>query len=313
MVKGLDLTGTVAVVTGGHSGIGLETTRALRHAGATVVVPVRDPAKGALALAGVPGVEIEHLDLLDPSSVDTFAERFLGTGRPVHMLVNSAGIQGVPLRLDDRGYESQFATNHLGHFQLTVRLWPALMRARGARVVSVSAAAHRVSPVVFEDIHCARREYDPMAAYGQSKTANILFARGVDERGERHGIRAFSLHPGAIVGTNLSPWATGDVLRSLGLVDDSGNPVIDPRQGKKTPQQGASTSVWCATSEELVGVGGVYCVDNNVASLAVPREDDGRWVAELRVPTGVSPHAVDAHATATLWDVSEALTGVSLD
>ncbi|MEU3980897.1 SDR family NAD(P)-dependent oxidoreductase [Streptomyces sp. NPDC026672] len=313
VVEGLDLTGRVAVVTGGHSGIGLETTRALRAAGATVVVPVRDPAKGAAALTGVPDVEIERLDLLDPASVDAFAARFLDGGRPLHMLIAGAGIQGVPLRRDARGYESQFATNHLGHFQLTVRLWPALVRAAGARVVAVSAAAHRVSPVVFEDIHCTGREYDPMAAYGQSKTANILFARGVDERGEREGVRAFSLHPGAVVGTNLSPWATPEILRSLDLIDEEGRPVIDPAQGKKTPQQGASTGVWCATAGELAGLGGVYCLDNDVAPLAVPRADDGRWTTELRLPTGVSPHAVDPGATARLWDVSEALTGAALD
>ncbi|MEW1649116.1 SDR family NAD(P)-dependent oxidoreductase [Streptomyces sp. NPDC091219] len=313
VVANLDLFGRTAIVTGGHSGIGRETTRALRNAGATVVVPVRDPAKGAEAVADIPGVEIDRLDLSDPLSIDAFAERFLNGGRPLHILINNAGTQGVPLRLDSRGYESQFATNHLGHFQLTTRLWPALVRAGGARVVSVSAAAHRVSPVVFEDIHYTRRAYDPMAAYGQSKTANILFARGLDERGDPFGIRAFSLHPGAIVGTKLSPWATPEMLRSLELIDEDGNPVIDPYQGKKTAEQGASTSVWCATSDELSGLGGVYCLENNVAPVAVPREDDSRWTTELRLPTGVSPHAVDPGSTETLWTVSEKLTGVLLD
>jgi NAD(P)-dependent dehydrogenase (short-subunit alcohol dehydrogenase family) len=158
VIRGIDLTGKVAIVTGGHSGIGRETTRVLREAGAEVVVPVRYPDRTELE-----GVEIAHLDLLDPASVDAFAEAFVTSGRPLHILVNSAGIMAVPLRRDARGYESQFATNHLGHHQLTTRLWPALLRAEGARVVAVSAAAHRLSPVDFADPN-----FDP-DRYGTSR------------------------------------------------------------------------------------------------------------------------------------------------
>jgi NAD(P)-dependent dehydrogenase (short-subunit alcohol dehydrogenase family) len=203
VVKGVDLSNKVAIVTGGYSGIGVETTRALTSAGAKVIVPARDLDKAATALKGLDGVEIEAMDLLDPASIDAFAETFLASGRPLHILVSSAGIMACPLTRDSRGYESQFATNHLGHFQLVTRLWRALRQANGARVVSVSSWGHRRSPIVFDDPNFERREYDRWSAYGQSKTANILFALALDERGKAEGVRAFSLHPGSIVGTGL--------------------------------------------------------------------------------------------------------------
>ncbi|WP_326954404.1 SDR family NAD(P)-dependent oxidoreductase [Amycolatopsis sp. NBC_01286] len=306
VAAGVDLTGKLAVVTGGHSGIGRETTRVLRERGAHVVVPVRDPAKAAGMLDGIAGVEIDRLDLADPASVDAFVRRFLASGRAVDILVASAGIMGVPLTRDARGHESHFATNHLGHFRLTARLSPAL--ARGARVVSVSAAAHRLSPVVFDDLAFKRREYHPMLGYGQSKTANILFALELD----RLGVQAFSVHPGSIVDTNLSGWATPETLRAMKLVDDDGKPVIDPYAGKKTVQQGASTSVWCAVSPQLADVGGVYCLDNNIAPVAPERDHDASRHGTGEVPpAGVSPHAIDPAAAARLWSVSEELTGVS--
>ncbi|GAA4591049.1 SDR family NAD(P)-dependent oxidoreductase [Planotetraspora phitsanulokensis] len=316
VIEGVDLTGKIAIVTGGHSGIGLETTRVLRQAGAQVVVPVRHPERAARALEGIDGVEIAKLDLIDPSSVDTFAGAFLASGRPLHIFVGSAGIMAVPLARDSRGQESQFATNHLGHHQLAVRLWPALLKARGARVVSVSAAAHRLSPVVFDDPAFERREYHPMLGYGQSKTANILFARELDRRGADHGVRAFSVHPGAIIGTNLSRYATPDTLRAMGLVDEEGNPVIDPFAGKKNVGQGASTSVWCAVSPRLDGMGGVYCLDNNIAVVAEP--DPGtldpfaHHSSEVPPPAGLAPHAADPESAVRLWDLSAELTGAGL-
>lgn len=187
VVKGLDLSGKVAIVTGGYSGIGLETTRALRAAGASVLVPARDHTRAVAALKRLDGVELETMDLIDPASVDAFAARFLVSGQPLHILVNSAGIGGGPLTRDARGYEVCFAANHPGHFQLAVRLWPALCQANGARVVAVSAWAHSRAPIVFEDLHFRQRDYSPGLAYGQSKTANILFALALDERGAAHG------------------------------------------------------------------------------------------------------------------------------
>src|SRR5262249_46697251 len=142
VIRSCDLRGKIAIVTAGHSGIGLETTRALRSAGAQVIVPVRDPNKAAQALADIQGFQVGAMDLLDPASIDAFSATFLASGQPLHILVNSAGIGGAPLRRDARGYESHFATNHLGHFQLTARLWPALRQAQGSRVIAVSAWAH---------------------------------------------------------------------------------------------------------------------------------------------------------------------------
>ncbi|MEU6341721.1 SDR family NAD(P)-dependent oxidoreductase [Streptomyces sp. NPDC046977] len=313
VVKGIDLTDRTAVVTGGHSGIGLETTRVLSLAGAEVVVPVRSPERAAAALRGIPRVRIEPLDLVDPASVDAFAEAFLRLGRPLHILVNSAGIMGVPLSRDARGHELHFATNHLGHYRLTARLWPALVRAEGARVVALSAAAHRYSPVDFADPHFERRVYHPMLGYGQSKTANILFARRLDELGADAGVRAFSVHPGSILGTNLSGYATPEALRGMGLVDDEGNPVIDPYTGKKNVHQGASTTVWCAVSPRLDGMGGVYCLDNNIASVTAPADHDpGQHGTRPVPPSGVSPHAVDPEAAVRLWHLSRDLTGADL-
>jgi NAD(P)-dependent dehydrogenase (short-subunit alcohol dehydrogenase family) len=265
--QGLDLSGKIAIVTGGYSGIGLETARAFHSAGAGVIVPARDRDKAALALEGLGGVEIEAMDLNDPVLIDAFAARFVATSRPLHILVNSAGTGGAPLTRDARGYELHFATNHLGHFQLVMRLWPALRHADGARVVAVSAWAHSRSPIVFEDPNFERRGYVPWMAYGQSKTANILFALALDERAKTHGVRAFSLHPGSIVGTGLSKYLSPEVLRAAGLVDQAGNPIIDPANNLKTVEQGAATSVWCATSPRLDGMGGVYCQNCDIAPL----------------------------------------------
>ena len=304
VIRGRDLGGKIAVVTGGYSGLGLETTRVLHSAGAKVVVPARDRDKAATALAGLDGIEIEAMDLLDPASIDAFAERFLASGRPLHILVNSAGIMACPLARDRRGYESQFATNHLGHFQLVARLRPALRRANGARVVSVSSWGHRRSPVVFEDPNFERRDYDRWSAYGQSKTANILFALALDERGKAEGVRAFSLHPGSIVGTGLEKHLSRDELRAFGVIDESGKPILDPAKNLKTVEQGAATSVWCATSPQLDGMGGVYCENGDIAPL-VPKEAESKGGDATRrtggQSLGVMPYAVDPEAADRLW------------
>ncbi|MFG1923019.1 SDR family NAD(P)-dependent oxidoreductase [Cryptosporangium sp. NPDC048952] len=288
VLAGLDLTGKNVVVTAGHVGLGLETTRALSRAGASVIVGSRDPERAASALAGVERVEIGRLDLLDPGSIDAFAEGYLGSDRPLHVLVNGAGIMGGPLVRDARGYERQFATNHLGHFQLTLRLHPAL---RGGRVVNVSSEAHRAGGIRWDDPHFTAG-YRPFLAYAQSKTANILFAVELDRRWSDAGIRGYAVHPGMVVGTELGSSMPADKAhetnRRMGLIDDAGNPVIDPARDQKTPQQGASTIVFAATSPSLADAGGVYLKDNDVTS-------------------DVAPHAVDPRAAARLWDLSEQL------
>jgi NAD(P)-dependent dehydrogenase (short-subunit alcohol dehydrogenase family) len=288
----LDLSGAIAIVSGGHAGIGLETTRALSDAGATVIVGARTAGAARAALAGIARVEVDRLDLLDPASIDAFAERFVASSRPLQMLVNNAGIMGPPLVRDGRGFESQLATNHLGHFQLTARLWPALRRAKTARVVSLSSRGHSRAGIDFEDPHFERRAYDKWKAYGQSKTANALFALALDVRGEAHGVRAFAVHPGAVV---------TELMRFLPQGEIDG--ILTRLAGTtfKTPAQGAATSVWCAASRQLEGMGGVYCED---VDIAVPVG------AEATTLTGVRPWAVDPAAAERLWTLSEGWTGL---
>jgi NAD(P)-dependent dehydrogenase (short-subunit alcohol dehydrogenase family) len=206
-----------------------------------------------------------------------------------------------PLTRDARGYESQFSTNHLGHFQLTARLWPALRRAKGARVVSVSSRGHRRAGVDFDDPNFERREYDRWVAYGQSKTANALFAVALDAMAQRQGVRAFSVHPGGVV-TDLSRYMSAEDLRAYGAVDEQGRPLIDPARNLKTPEQGAATSVWCSTSPQLEGLGGVYCENCDIA-VAVP--------ADSTEDLGVRPWAVDPELADRLWRLSERLTSIT--
>jgi NAD(P)-dependent dehydrogenase (short-subunit alcohol dehydrogenase family) len=304
VIQGIDLTGKTAIVTGGYAGIGLETTKALISAGATVIVPVRDKQKAEKNLAGI-AVEIETMDLMDPASIDLFAEKFLASGRPLHLLINNAGIMWVPLQRDARGYESQLSTNHLGHFQLTARLWPALKKANGARVVNVSSWGHHLSPFLFDDPNFNNREYDSMVGYGQSKTANILFAIELDKRGQEHGVRAYSLHPGSIVETDLKRHIADDsFLIQIGIYDENKNPIHDVSKGQKTIPQGASTTVWCATSPKLQHIGGVYCDDTEIASI------DIHWtgIPDLNNLTkGVTAYALDPEAAQRLWTISEEL------
>lgn len=302
VLRGRDLSGKVAIVTGGYSGIGIETSRVLAEAGATVIVPARTPEKARAAVSGIPQLELESLDLMDPSSIDSFAQRFLDSGRPLDILVNSAGIMAAPLIRDARGYESQFATNHLGHFQLTALLWQALRKANGARIVAVSSRGHRLSGIDFDDPNFERREYDKWKAYGQSKSANALFAVELDNRGRSMGIRAFSVHPGLIL-TDLSRHLTEEEIgRPKQVNNEQEQPVADENADRfKTVEEGAATSVWCATSDQLDGMGGVYCEDVDIAE-AVP--------ADSLKGTGVRPWAIDLDMAERLWRLSEQLTGV---
>ena len=196
VIAGHDLTGKVAIVTGGYAGLGLETARVMAAAGAKVIVPARNIEKARAAGENVPGLVFAYMDLMDPNSIDEFADCFLEDDKPLHFLINNAAVMANPLTRDSRGYESQFSTNHLGHFQLTARLWPALVKAEGARVVAVSSRGHVRAGVDFDDPMFESREYLPYVAYGQSKTANALFAVALDALGAREGVRAFSLHPG---------------------------------------------------------------------------------------------------------------------
>ncbi|WP_026538368.1 SDR family NAD(P)-dependent oxidoreductase [Arthrobacter sp. 9MFCol3.1] len=318
VIAGIDLTGKTAIVTGGYSGLGLETVRALASAGAAVVVPARRPehAREVFAAAGLMpattgGVSVAELDLADQDSVKEFAAGFLagpapgtvpgaapGASRSLEILINNAAIMASPERRVGPGWESQFATNHLGHFALTNLLWPALAAAQRARVVALSSTGHKLSAIRFDDINFDAG-YDKWRAYGQAKTANALFAVQLDALGRNFGVRAFAVHPGGIM-TELQRHLPREEMIAAGWMDEHGK--LDPRF--KTPAQGAATSVWAATAPALEGMGGVYCEDCDIAEATVPGSPEARV-------RGVDAHAVDREAATRLWQVSAEMTGLN--
>ncbi|SEN47401.1 SDR family NAD(P)-dependent oxidoreductase [Nonomuraea pusilla] len=294
VLRGIDLSGKLALVTGGYSGLGLETTKALANAGARVVVPARRPAAAKEAVGGLDGVEIDELDLADLGSVRAFAERLLATGRDLHIVIDNAGIMATPQTRVGPGWEAQFATNHLGHYALVNLLWPAIARG-GGRVVSVSSAGHHRSPIRWDDVQF-ERGYDKWLAYGQAKTANVLFAVHLDALAKDTGVRAFSLHPGGIL-TPLQRHLAKEEMVAAGWIDEEGN-ALDT--SFKTPEQGAATQVWAATSPQLAGMGGVYCENCDIAP---PAPATGERF-------GVRDYAVDPDEAARLWHLSATLTGI---
>ena len=291
VVDGIDLSGRLAVITGGYSGVGIETTRALVNAGASVVVPARRPDHARGELEGIENVEVGELQLDDQDSVRAFAEGF---DRPIDLLINNAGVMASPLFRVGPGWEGQFATNHLGHFTLTNLLWPRLNE--GARVVELTSAAHRITGIRWDDMQFERDPYDKWQAYGQSKTANSLFALQLDQLGQDQGIRAFAVHPGGIM-TPLQRHLSREEMQASGWIDEDGKVLVE----FKTPEQGAATSVWAATSPQLEGMGGVYCADCDIADVVESIQPGGG---------GVMAHAVDPDQAARLWEVSANLTGV---
>ncbi len=308
VIKGKDLSGKIVVITGGYAGIGLETTKVLAAAGATVVVPARDTQKAKKNLEGIANVTLEQMDLMNPASIDAFAEKFLVSGKPLHLLINNAGIMWVPLRRDNRGYESQLSTNHLGHFQLTARLWPALKKANGARVVNVSSFGHQIAPFDFDDPNFIHREYETLQGYGQSKTANNLFTVELDNLGKAHNVRAYSLHPGSVNGTDLGREAPVELFKQMGTHDTDGNLRPEVASTLKTIPQGAATIVWCATSDRLSQTGGVYCEDAEIAEL-----DSGNIEHKFDNPStlrGVRSYSLDKTNAKRLWVLSEQMTGI---
>jgi NAD(P)-dependent dehydrogenase (short-subunit alcohol dehydrogenase family) len=296
VLRGVALTGRLAVVTGGYSGIGLETTRALADAGAEVLVPARRRERAEAAVAGIDGVDVDELDLAELASVHGFADRFLAAGRNIDILINNAGIMATPETRVGPGWESQFATNHLGHYALVNRLWPALARG-GARVVQVSSNGHQFSDIHWDDVQF-EHGYDKWQAYGQSKTANALFALQLDTLGQPSGVRAFSVHPGGVL-TELARYMSEQELADL----DATFRDSPTNTGLKTPQQGAATQVWAATSPQLHGLGGVYCEDCDIAEPAAPDTVQG---------SGVKAWATDPQRAARLWQLSAELTGIDV-
>lgn len=311
VISGIDLTGKTAIVTGGYAGLGLETVKTLVKAGAEVIVPARDKTKAGINLQGLKNVTIEMMDLMDSESINQFANSFLKKHDMLHILINNAGIMWVPLIRDDRGYESQLSTNHLGHFQLTAKLWPALKNTKGARVVNVSSWGHHYSPFVFEDPNFEHRQYETLLGYGQSKTANILFTCELDNRGKTFGVRSFTLHPGAIVETDMKRLLSTEKLIELGIYDKNGKVIYNAKKGLKTIPQGASTIVWCATNPLLNGKGGVYC-ENNEISVIDESENDNTNRNSLNLQ-GVMPYALDMENAKKMWALSEEWTATKFD
>lgn len=308
VIKGIDLSGKTVIVTGGYAGIGLETTKAMVSAGAKVIAPARDIEKAGKNLAGINNVEIEQLDLMNPESIDAFSEKFIASGRELHVLINNAGIMWVPLRRDKRGIESQLATNYLGAFHLTAKLLPALKKANGARVINVSSYGHQMSPFDFDDPNFERREYQTLLGYGQSKTACNLFAVTLDQRAKAFNIRAYSLHPGSVYGTDLGREEPVELFKQMGTHDENGMIKPEVEASLKTVPQGAATTVWCAVSPLLNNIGGVYCEDCNIAEI-----DHGQIEHRFDEPStirGVQPYSIDPENADRLWILSEEMTGI---
>ena len=300
ILAGKDLTGKVAVVTGGYSGIGLETTRALAATGAKVYVPVRNVDKAAETLATIKRGELIPLpmDLGDFASVRRFVAEMLENESQIDLLINNAGIMACPEAHIEGGWESQFGVNHLGHFVLTKGLLPALLAADSPRVVSLSSIGHRRGGVNFEDINFEKTPYEKWTAYAQAKTANALFALGLDMKYADQGLRAFSVHPGGIM-TPLQRHLQNEEMVALGWLDENGNLSELAAALFKSTTQGCTTTLWAATSDMLDGKGGLYCEDCDVAELA--DEDTPRYF-------GVAQWAVDPDLAVKLWELSESAT-----
>ena len=298
ILAGIDLSGKTAIVTGGYSGIGLETTRALAGAGAKVIVPVRDPAKASENLASVDGnVASAKMDLADLASVRDFAASVAGDVDSLDLLINNAGIMACPLERVGPGWESQFVVNHMGHFALTKALMPLLENAAAPRVVALSSVAHKRNGILWDDIQFEKSDYNKWVAYAQAKSANALFANGLNRRMQAFGGRAFSVHPGGIF-TPLQRHLPQEEQVELGWLNKDG--TVPPMVAEifKTTTQGCTTSLWAATSPLLDDMPGVYCEDCDVAQLA----------GEGSPPfLHCAPHITVDEDAERLWELSETL------
>ena len=296
VLEGIDLNGKTALVTGGYSGIGLETTRALSDCGARVIVPARRRDVAIKELEGIIDKEdILNLDLADPNSVTKFVEEFLETGTNLDILINNAAVMACPQMPTDNGWDLQFAVNHIGHFILTKGLIPSLLKSGDSRVVTLSSTGHKLSGIRWDDIHF-EDSYDKWQSYGQSKTAASLLAVDLDTRMKDKGIRALAVHPGGIY-TPLQRHLVLEEMVALGWLNEDGELSEMAAAAFKSATQGASTTLWCATNPKLNDIGGVYCENCDVAE----RQNDGpnsRYV-------GVADWAIDTDEARKLWEETE--------
>ena len=298
VLSGIDLSGKVALVTGGYSGIGFETVRALTGAGAKVIVPSRDVDRAVTTLDGVIGAEqIGFMDLSDLPSVTRFGEAIAANHPKIDIAIFNAGVMACPLYRTQQGLEWQLGVNHVGHYVLLQTLLPSLRAARGARLVTLSSIAHRMSAVRFDDMNYTDREYDKWQAYGQAKSAQSLMAVELDRREAGNGIRSFSVHPGGIF-TPLQRHLGNAEMAEFGWTDTDGRPSPVAEKLFKTTTQGCATSLWAATHSLLDNVGGVYCEDCNVSDV-VPDESNAF--------TGVRQWAIDSETAQRTWTETETL------
>ena len=297
VLDGIDLTGKTIMITGGSSGLGAESARALADKGARVIITARDAEKAQKVVDGIrqstgATVDVEELELGNLAAIRAFADRILARGETIDILINNAGVMACPRAKTDDGFEFQFGCNHLGHFLMTNLIAPAL--ADGGRVVCLSSAGHNLSPVVFDDIQFARRDYDKWLSYGQTKTANALFAVELNKRLAGRGIEVFSVHPGAIM-TDLARHLTEADIK---MFEDR---LAEGTMTMKSVEQGAATQVFAATAPEIAGQGGSYLADSRIAEVTETGND----------ATTVKPYAVDPVLADRLWTLSEDLVGQS--
>lgn len=298
VLDGVDLSGKRILITGGSAGLGVETARALAAHGADVIVTVRDMAKGAEAAKtireGARGnVELLEMDLASLASVRAAADRLLSEGKPLNVLIANAGVMACPQGTTADGFETQFGTNHLGHFVFVNKLVPLLVKGAPSRIVALSSSGHRFSDVSLDDPNFERTEYDPWIAYGRSKTANALFALELDKRLRDRGVRAASVHPGGIQ-TELGRHLTPEMVQGLmSRMQSQTRPTF------KTIPQGAATSVWCAVVADAGEIGGKFCEDCHVAE---PSTDVSKM-------GGVHAHAQNPATAEKLWTLSEQMAG----
>ena len=302
VLKSINLAGKRVLVTGGASGIGLETVRALAAQGASVTIAARDLIKAEevkkfiVESTGNPEINVLHLDLSSLAKVESAAREFLERYDELHILVNNAGVMACPYGETEEGFELQFGSNYVGHFYFTKLLMPALLRARPARIVSLTSMAHRMSPIVFKDILYKQRLYEKWQAYGQSKTANALFAVALNNRFSNQGVEAFAVHPGAIATPLGRHLKTEEIEQITKDNDDANNTGGEDRGGIKTVEQGAATSCYAAAHPELAGRGGIYLEDCNPAE---------RVPADSNLRGGVRDFAIDPEQAERLWQVTE--------
>ena len=299
ITKGIDISNKIAIVTGGYSGIGLETTRALVTAGAKVIIPAKRTDIACKNLEGiVPNEDIVEMNLENLNSVKKFTEDFKENFKKLDLLINNAGIMACPETRIGNGWESQFAVNHIGHFLLTKELMDTMAENDSARFVSLSSSAHSLTGILWDDIHFQNNPYDKWMAYGQSKTASSLIAIEFHRRMVDKGVSGFSVHPGGIL-TPLQRHLQKEEMVALGWIDENGSPSEMAKNFFKSTSQGASTTLWCATSSNLNGIGGVFCEDCDIAKRKNEVDDS------LQRYFGVADWAVDTEEASKLWDVTE--------